>query len=66
MNDWISVKDRFPDPPTNDCDHLSHLVTDGKTVHQADFVYFSPWTWILPYKMQNVTHWMPLPDPPKE
>lgn len=57
-NEWVSVKERLPE---NNCRVLVHVtgkpfdidadrLADGKWVR---------WGWC-------VTHWMPLPEPPKE
>ncbi len=57
---WISVKDRLPEPGsyvlvfTDDhCDYTAHY--DG---------YW--WLSGKPALSYKVTHWMPLPEPPKE
>lgn len=63
--EWISVKDRLPEDPENQFSELRHIITDGKTVTVSTFVYWPPWTWILPHYMKEVTHWMPLPKPPE-
>ncbi len=57
MSEWISVKDRLPEPNTV---VLAHY-TDGRicTVDYLDehlkFITSS-----------TITHWMPLPEPPKD
>ena len=56
---WISVEDRLPE----DGRHLVYWTTDdgewsGQSV--ADFLL----CWIVQDDL-NVTHWMPLPEPPK-
>ena len=66
---WISVEDRLPEnkKETADC----YLVTDGAFIWMAywgckewqfaqctDSPYVIDWT--------DITHWMPLPEPPKE
>ena len=73
---WISVKDRLPkggDDSGKTCDNVCLLMDDGtvtcgwmngltKKVYFLndvdDFVVNAP--------ISRVTHWMPLPDPPKE
>lgn len=62
---WISVKDRLP--------QLGErvLCSDGTTVFEQYRVepscVFGIWDrGGMKSMMQNVTHWMPLPEPPKE
>lgn len=67
MNEWISVKDRLPECGVN------VLVTDG--IHQmvtwCEFVD-GTFQWVdnfieyVNVRFKPVTHWMPLPEPPKE
>ena len=66
--EWISVKDRLPDAP-KDCrkddgtwlGHFLVLYKNGNTqVAPFDFIKRE---WI--FFDQDVTHWMPLPDPPE-
>jgi len=57
--EWISVKEKLPP-----C-MLPVLTTNGRKVTQAyrtsnDASAFSAWP------PNQVTHWMPLPEPPKE
>lgn len=66
---WISVQDRLPEAH-DDGSVDAVLVTDGFVIHMA---YFSHGTWLFCESGEmkegmfyDVTHWMPLPDPPKE
>ena len=68
MMRWISVKDRLPE------DYGRCIVLDGKEVEPANFikedseekkVFLTPDTWDIDY-IKGVTHWMPLPEPPKD
>jgi hypothetical protein len=60
MSEWISVKDRLPD----DCQKVLIYTQANKIAHEM-YVHFydsranSP-IWNI------VTHWMPLPPPPKQ
>lgn len=72
MNEWISVKDRMPElhvevlvygilpyeihPEIHQC-----YLCDVNGKNKLEF-----WTSISAYDVKNVTHWMPLPEPPKE
>lgn len=57
---WIPVTDKLPQK----CQF--YLVTDFGVVEEA--YYNSDCLWISRYddKLKDVTHWMPLPQPPKE
>ena len=64
--EWINVKDRLPNP------HKQHVlvVLSNKTVHFAtDWVDWPDGhvTFWIPFyeRWFDVTHWMPLPEPPK-
>lgn len=61
--DWISVKDRLPDPLVDVLALHVDEITGGPEIaiewvdHEKEWIYQHP---------GPVTHWMPLPDPPKE
>jgi hypothetical protein len=65
MAEWIGVEDRLPDK--DDC---CLLYIDGKIkmgwydhhIHNWRIYDRSPFNYIL----YNVTHWMPLPEPPEQ
>ena len=58
MSEWISVKDRLPKP------FESVLVfRDGKI--SIDYSEENGW-FAYDFNGKRVTHWMPLPEPPKE
>lgn len=66
---WISVKERLPETH-EDGSVDAALVTDGDLIHMA---YFSSGKWFYcssgemkENMFYEVTHWMPLPEPPKE
>ena len=66
---WISVVERLPEAHA-DGSVDAELVTDGEFIHMA---YYAHGQWIfcesgeMKGPMWNtVTHWMPLPEPPKE
>ena len=68
MDNWISVKDRLPKERTN----VLLFVKD--TYCTPPYCYIatgwrlkSDWVvGITVYTNQDITHWMPLPEPPKE
>jgi len=61
--EWISVKDRLPEI------WKDYLVTDGGACMVAEFMIESQeWNFfgISWWSNGHVTHWMPLPEPPKQ
>jgi len=70
MTEWISCKDKTP--PQDE----KILFTDGKIVECGQYDYnkvFNKYDFIVAdiwvensSLMYNITHWMPLPQPPKE
>lgn len=68
VQEWISVEDRLPEE-NHDGSVNAVLVTDGFVQHMA---YFTRGEWrfaesgeIKEPMWYSVTHWMPLPQPPK-
>lgn len=60
MNNWISVKDRLP--KEND-----RVLTYSPNMASSDIGGISiQWGWCCKTKVNDITHWMPLPEPPKE
>jgi hypothetical protein len=51
---WISVKDRLP--------KLGTVVLVAKDIGSVNTTYFG----VNGFRDEQVTHWMPLPEPPKE
>ena len=74
-NEWISVKDRLPDNKEHDW-VLAQVVEDNGFMHipkvmeyrqQKNDWYEETYGWISEHDGAfTVTHWMPLPEPPKE
>lgn len=63
VHGWISVKDRMP----GECAGLlivyhAYLKEIGTSYYDDDMWCSSPW----PINSEGITHWMPLPEPPKE
>jgi len=63
MSEWISVKDRLPKnfEPVIVC----RRGKDGTIVEQG-FKDAGSWWKVYGTRTKNVTHWMPLPEPPEE
>ncbi len=60
--EWISVKDRLPEEDIV-------LTYDGFTIRSAEILYEdeNEIVWLDGgVCFSNVTHWMPLPEPPKQ
>lgn len=55
---WISVEDRLPDEDDK-C-----LVWNGHHIFVA--IYWGDGVWKFDSYACEITHWMPLPEPPKE
>ena len=68
VQEWISVDDRLPED-SNDGFADAVLVTDGFVQHMAYFVggewRFAESGEIKEPMWYRITHWMPLPQPPK-
>lgn len=56
---WISVKDRLPD---DDCRVIAATWPEYNLVQHVEIVSFNSGSG---YFNGLVTHWMPLPEPPK-
>ena len=75
VQEWISVKDRLPDNKEHDW-VLAQVVEDNGFMHiprvmeyrQAKDDWFEEtYGWLSKHNgLFSVTHWMPLPNPPKE
>lgn len=58
---WISVKDSLPR------NFEEVLAYKNKTIIHAFFDDAEDWYWVnCPRMINNVTHWMPLPEPPED
>jgi len=58
---WIKVSDSLPKRPSPAGQCASYLVTNGKHVCIARYTSNGYW-----WDWSDVTHWMPLPQPPTE
>jgi hypothetical protein len=61
--EWISVKDRLPEKENEEV-----ICYDGKIVFTGvEYSKKNDFEWIeCGYKPKNITHWMPLPNPPQK
>lgn len=71
MDKWISVKDRLPEDDLPKTAKQVKVLTaiKGKSGYAVRSQlrwknYYGDWVWR--YSAGEVTHWMPLPEPPKE
>jgi hypothetical protein len=63
--EWISVKDRVPEVEVNGVKYFKVKFEDG-TIDEKPFRN-RPSKNILGFMAEeNITHWMPLPEPPKD
>lgn len=73
---WISVEDKLPEQPPNRVDaqgrswftqDIDCIVYDGKIVFAAHYCFQNKCFWYADtlHPLNNITHWMPLPQPPK-
>jgi hypothetical protein len=60
---WISVKERLPEEGSGLLIvYHSYLKEVGTSYYDDDMWCSSPW----PITCEHITHWMPLPQPPKD
>lgn len=75
--DWISVEERLPDYDepvltlrmSNYGDNAVPVVSLERITHtdrRGNHWEMARWPGVVTYPIVHVTHWMPLPDPPKE
>ena len=58
--EWISVKDRLPDDEEN---VLAFVFGEAEVCCLKNGVWRNEW---MKFYDGDITHWMPLPEPPKE
>lgn len=75
-NEWVSVEERLPELPEKDwCSKM--VISCDKNGHVAPMIWeraqvrgkmIERWKyhWDRIYDGAGITHWIPLPDPPKE
>ena len=57
--DWISVKDRLPE----DAQYV--IAFNGRTMMSVFYFDIGAWKTCDNWCLACVTHWLPLPEPPK-
>ena len=67
MQKWISTKERLP---TKDAAYLIHAESADPDKPFIHIGWYNPngdgWSLVLKPFIEAITHWMPLPNPPKE
>ena len=53
MTEWIPVSERLPD------EEVRVLAYDGTSVFESEYMH-GRWEWLA-----DVTHWLPMPNPPE-
>ena len=64
VQEWISVDDRLPEEKTNCIVYYKHAFCDDEN-HVGICVCFYDGDEFQMDSLHKVTHWMPLPNPPK-
>ena len=57
VQEWISVKDRLPEQG----EEAICIAADGDMMIGK----YTEWGWMFPCYFEEITHWMPIPEPPK-
>ena len=57
VQEWISVNDRLPEQG----EEAICIAADGDMMIGK----YTEWGWMFPCYFEDLTHWMPLPHPPK-
>ena len=63
--EWISVKDRLPEEKVNCIVYYQHAYCDNDGYWAIGFCFYDGEKFRIDL-LYKVTHWMPLPEPPKE
>ena len=77
MNEWISVDDRLPEDKGDGVKHQEIDLWCGEDkCRYPDAYYFKGKFWDIAldhdgcfdfyFELENITHWMPLPQPPEQ
>ena len=58
---WISVKERMPEPPAQ-----CLVYSDKRRPRGMETATYTEFGWMTAAYFPEITHWMPLPEPPEE
>lgn len=64
VQEWISVKDRLPEEKVNCIVHYKHAYCDNDGYWAIGICFYDGEKFQL-NSAYKVTHWMPIPEPPK-
>ena len=64
VQEWISVDDRLPEEKVNCIVHYQHAYCDNDDYWAIGFCFYDGEKFRLD-PAYKVTHWMPIPEPPK-
>ena len=64
VQEWISVDDRLPEEKVNCIVHYKHAYCDNDGYWAIGFCFYDGEKFQLD-QAYKVTHWMPMPQPPK-
>ena len=65
VQEWISVDDRLPEEKVNCIVHYKHAYCDNDDYWAIGMCFYDGEKFQLA-PAYKVTHWMPMPEPPKE
>ena len=65
MDEWINVKDELPKPKTNCLAHYVHSYSNDDGYYAIGVIFYDGQKFNC-FDAYKVTHWMPLPEPPKD
>lgn len=65
VQEWISVKDRLPEEKVNCIVHYKHAYCENDDYWAIGICFYDGKKFQIDWAYK-VTHWMPLPEPPKE
>lgn len=64
VQEWISVDDRLPEEKVNCIVHYKHAYCDNDDYWAIGICFYNGEKFQMDWSYK-VTHWMPLPEPPK-
>jgi hypothetical protein len=70
--EWIAVKERLPQMPKGASRPMPVVYKAGSNQRRITYAIFTPKGWIFPagkfknFRSERVTHWMPMPKPPRK